>query len=119
MTVPPDPQSLPSHLRAPRTLRVRLAEHLREPQFRTTYVLLLNTATTAATGLVFWILFARLSETRAPIGLGYTIISLGTLVAILGKGGLDTALMRSVPDASREAAVRLLRFGAVLGGALA
>jgi O-antigen/teichoic acid export membrane protein len=102
----------------PEALRSRLLRHLAEPQHRTTYLLLLNTATTAATGLVFWVILARL-DTRTTIGLSYTIISLGTLTAILAKGGLDIALLRAIPLASRAAAVRLLRFGAVLGGALA
>jgi O-antigen/teichoic acid export membrane protein len=93
---------------------------LAEAQHRNAYYLMLNTATAAAGGLVFWLLLARISgRPPADIGLGYALIALGTIVGVLAKGGLDTALLRSVPGASRRAAAGLLRLGLGLGVSMA
>lgn len=100
-----------------RRLRRQVAEHWRQPQHRNTYYLTANTLLGAATGLVFWILLARiLALPPSTIGLGYAVIALGTTVGVVGKGGLDTALIRHVPSAGRRESARLLRDGILIGG---
>ncbi len=80
---------------------------------------MLNTATGAAAGLLFWLILARVAGLPpVEIGLGAALVALGTIVGVLAKGGLDTALLRSVPGASREEAGRLLRFAALAGAAV-
>lgn len=94
-------------------LRARLASHLGHAQHRNAYYLMLNTLTGAAAGLLFWFLLTGLGGLPpAEIGVGYVIVALGTIVAVVARGGLDTALVRTVPGASRDEGVRLLRFGA-------
>lgn len=101
-------------------LRERLTSHLAQSQHRNAYYLMLNTATGAAAGLVFWFLLARLAGLSAShIGVGYATVALGTMVGVLAKGGLDTALVRSVPGASRKEAARLLGFATRVGTSLA
>lgn len=102
------------------SLRARLVAHLAEPQHRNAYYLMLNTGTGAAVGLVFWFLLARFAGLAASqIGVGYATVALGTMVAVLAKGGLDTALVRTVPGASRQEAARLLRFSTLVGVSIA
>lgn len=89
-------------------------------QHRNTLILMLNQVTGAATGFLFWFLLARVVDLpAAELGIGYAAVALGTTVGVLAKGGLDTALVRTVPMASDEEAARLLRFSTLLGGAVA
>lgn len=98
--------------------RTQVASYLHEPQHRNTFLLTANTLMGAAAGLVFWLLLARIMGLPpAEIGIGYAIISLGTLIGVLAKGGLDTALIRWVPNASGPDGGRLLGLGALIGSA--
>lgn len=84
-------------------------------QHRTVAYLLLNTAVGAATGLAFWLLLVRIARLpAADIGVGYAIVSLGTTVALIAKGGLDTALLRNVPTTNGPEGTRLLHFSMIL-----
>lgn len=99
---------------------MRLRVHLAQGQHRTAYILTLNTALGAATGFLFWLLFARLAGLGAAgMGLGYAAVALGTGVAVVAKGGLDTALIQCVPGASRRQGVRLLAVALATGAGLA
>lgn len=101
-------------------LRARIALHWDEPQHRNASYLLLNTLTGAAVGVLFWVLLTRVAGLKEDhIGVGYATIALGTAVGLLAKGGLDMALMRTVPGASRREAARLLRYGIAVGVAAA
>lgn len=94
----------------------RLLRHLREPQHRDATLLLANMGLAAASGLVFWLVLTR--ALRLPpdeVGLGYATIAVGTLLGVLAKGGLDSALVRTVPWASRRSAARLLRLATAIG----
>lgn len=94
----------------------RTTKHWSERQHRNAYFLIFNNLLGAATGVVFWLLFARLFDVDpAVVGVGYATIALGTLIGVLAKGGLDTAILRSVPRASREAGLRLLVFAVTVG----
>lgn len=102
---------------ATRTWRDRLVAQWSDPQHRDTLFLTINTLLGAATGLLFWLILARIVHLPpSEVGLGFAIISLGTTVGVLGKGGLDTALVRNVPRASRQEGMRLLRFAVAIGG---
>ncbi len=80
-------------------------------QHRTVGFLLLNTALGAATGLGFWFLLVRVAELpAADIGVGYAIVSLGATIALLARGGLDTALLRGVPTTDGREGRRLMYF---------
>lgn len=90
--------------------RVRLASHLGQQQHRNAYYLMLNGITGAAAGLLFWLLLARvLAVPPHAIGVGAAVVSLGTILGVIAKGGLDTALIRHVPSTSKTGSRRLLR----------
>lgn len=85
-------------------------------QNRTTGLLLTNHAINAATGVVFWIVFIRVVGLDVgAIGLGYTIVAIGTAVGLVAKGGLGVAVMRHVPSMGEADGRRLLRRGILVG----
>ncbi len=97
----------------------RAGAHLMLAQHRTVGYLLMNTALGAATGLAFWLLLVRVAALpAADIGVGYAIVSLGATVALVARGGLDTALLRSVPAADPSDGTRLLHFSTALAVAV-
>lgn len=101
-------------------LRSRLEEHLSQAQHRNAYYLMASNVIGAAAGLAFWFLLAAVAGIEpGQIGVGHAAISIGTTIAVVAKGGLDTALVRTVPDASRDGGVRLLWFGVLVGAGLA
>jgi O-antigen/teichoic acid export membrane protein len=98
----------------------RLLRHLREPQHRDATLLVANMGLAAAAGLVFWLVLTRALRVPADeVGVGYATIAVGTLLGVLAKGGLDSALVRTVPWASRRSAARLLRMATGIGCAAA
>lgn len=98
----------------------RITRHLAEPQHRTAYLLMGNTLLAAAAGLAFWLVLTRwLQLPSETVGVGYTTVALGTTIGVLAKGGLDTALVRTVPSASGPSASRLLLLAAGIGMATA
>lgn len=85
-------------------------------QHRTTFLLLTNHGINAATGILFWLLFIRVVGLDAGgIGIGYTVVAIGTAVGLIAKGGLGTALMRHVPTADAGAGRRLLQLSIMAG----
>ncbi len=101
-------------------IRDQLASYWAEPQHRNAFFLMANTLTGAAAGLLFWLLFTRaLGLPAAQVGIGYTIVAIGTTVAVIAKGGFDTAIVRNVPDASRRDGLRLLGLSILLSTAAA
>ena len=108
----------------PATLAWRLPQAVRrrldQPQHRSAFFLTLNNVMGAATGVLFWLLLARVAGLGpAVIGIGYTIVSLGTLVGLLAKGGFDTALLLKVPGAGSAEGRSLLSFGYAVSAGLA
>ncbi len=80
----------------------------------------MNNAMAAGTGLLFWFIMVRIADIpTGQIGVGYSIIALGTTVALVAKGGLDTALLRNVPKASDREGLRLLGVGILVGASAA
>lgn len=86
-------------------------------QHRDSAALLFNTGATAAAGLLFWVVLTRaLDMPAADVGIGYAMVALGSTIALLGKGGLDTALVRHGAATSRREAGRLLGYAACIAG---
>lgn len=93
---------------------------LAQAQHRDAAFLVLNMAAQAAAGLLFWLVLTRLLRLdAATVGLGYATIALGTIAAVVAKGGLDTALLRHAPATSRAHADGLLRLALAIGAAVA
>lgn len=106
--------------RAAARFRHRIHAHVAQPQYRNAYYLLLSNVTGAVTGVLFWLLLVRVAHlSPAEIGVGYGIVATGTIIGLVAKGGLDTALIRTVPGASKQDALNLLRFGASVGTGVA
>ncbi|MEA3166766.1 MAG: hypothetical protein QOJ26_1640 [Thermoplasmata archaeon] len=98
----------------------RIARHLGEPQHRTAYLLMGNTLLAAAAGLGFWLVLTRVLHLPSEVvGVGYATVAVGTTIGVLAKGGLDTALVRTVPSASGRSATRLLALAAGIGASTA
>lgn len=95
-------------------------EELAEPQNREALYLLVNTLALAVGGLLFWLVVTRgLGVGSETVGRGYAIVSLGTAVGVVAKGGFDTAILRHAPHTDRSGANRLLWIGVAIGVALA
>ena len=98
----------PRSWRLPQALR----SHLAERQHRTAYYLTLSNLLGAATGVLFWFLLVRVAGLGPTIiGIGYTVVALGTVVGLIAKGGLDTALLLKVPASASADGRRLLAVG--------
>lgn len=100
-------------------VRDYLRSHLAHSQHRNAYFLMLNGIVGAFVGIVFWLVVARLVGSAEEIGVGFSVIALGTTIAVIAKGGLDTALLRAVPQSTRSGALRLLWFGIFIGSVAA
>lgn len=96
-----------------------IRSHLSHSQHRNAYFLMLNSIVGAFVGIAFWLLVARMVGSADEIGVGFSVIALGTTIAVIAKGGLDTALLRAVPSANRRGALRLLYFGILIGSVAA
>jgi O-antigen/teichoic acid export membrane protein len=106
--------------RVPAWLPNGVQAHLAHGQHRAAYYLTLNNVMGAATGVLFWLLLARAAGLGAAlIGVGYTVVALGTLVGVVAKGGLDTALLLKVPGQSGRGGRALLSFGATISASVA
>lgn len=60
------------------------------------FYLMLATFVLAATGFLFWVIVARMYDTTS-VGLATTILSVSTLLSLLGLAGFDTTLVRFLP----------------------
>ena len=92
-----------------------IRSHLSHAQHRNAYFLMLNGIVGAFVGIAFWLVVARLVGSAEEVGVGFSVIALGTTIAVIAKGGLDTALLRAVPSTTRKGALRLLWFGILVG----
>lgn len=103
-----------------RTQVTDIRNRIGHDQHRNAFLLVLSNLIAAATGLLFWLLLARLLHLPASeIGIGYAIVGMGATIGVIAKGGLDTSLLRSIPAATHEGAARLARFGILVGSGLA
>lgn len=85
----------------------RLVSHSRDPVYGNGVALMLNAASGAALGFLFWMLAARLFAAE-DLGFGIAVVSAATLAALIGKAGFDAALIRFLPHVHARYARKLL-----------
>jgi O-antigen/teichoic acid export membrane protein len=88
-------------------LRRRLAEHVRVPLHRDGYALAVNSAFTAATGLLYWILAAKTYSTHA-VGLNSALISSMMFLAGIASLNLPNILVRFLPESGDRTRTRVI-----------
>ncbi len=98
-------------------LRDRARAHASEPLFRTAYGLMATTAVTAAAGLVFWVLAARLFSPQA-VGRGSVLIASMMALSAFCQLNLNSTLARFLPQVERPARALVLSYAATGGAAL-
>jgi O-antigen/teichoic acid export membrane protein len=92
----PGPALSPARL-APAELCHRLLEHVRIPLHRDAYALALNSAFTAATGLLYWIVAAKAYSARA-VGVNSALISAMMFLAGIASLNLPNIIVRFLPE---------------------
>lgn len=97
------PTPLPSAAR----LRRRLLEHVRIPLNRDAYALALNSAFTAATGLLYWIVAATTYSANA-VGLNSALVSAMMFLAGVASLNLPNILVRFLPESGARIFARVV-----------
>ena len=82
------------------TSRQRLKQFLTTPLYSNAVYLIANSAVVSLFGFFFWLIVARF-YTEAEVGFSSAIISAIMLLAILGLVGLDSSLIRFLPQAEK------------------
>jgi len=82
------------------TSRQRLKRVITTPLYSNAFYLMLNTAVMALCGFFFWMVVARF-YTEAEVGFSSAIISAISLIAIISLVGLNTSLIRFLPQADK------------------
>jgi O-antigen/teichoic acid export membrane protein len=80
----------------------RLRVHLAAPVYRSTYALIASTGITAALGVAFWAVSARLYD-ASDVGLAVAAVSAMTLVASLSQLNASGGLARFIPESGQDA----------------
>jgi O-antigen/teichoic acid export membrane protein len=93
--------------------RQGLLTHLRDPLYRTGYLLTLGTAVTSLLGFVFWVLVAR-GYTARVVGANAAAISAMMFLANACQLGLPAVLVRDLPAAGERAGGLIVRSYAVM-----
>jgi O-antigen/teichoic acid export membrane protein len=81
-----------------------IKKYYREPLYRNSLAIMLNSAFSSFFGLLFWIVAAR-TMPSTQIGLATAAISAATLVFTLSRLGLDTGLTRFLPRSTDRSAL--------------
>ena len=71
----------------------------REPMYRNSIYIILNSLSSAGLGFIFWIFAARLFST-SDVGVAAALISTMTLLVQLSRFGLDESMIRYIKDYS-------------------
>src|SRR5690348_10403610 len=100
-------EALPGAGRDASGMRGRLAEHVRIPLHRDAYALALNSAFTAATGLLYWIVAAKAFSAHA-VGLNSALISAMMFLAGVASLNLPNILVRFLPESGHRIRVRVV-----------
>jgi O-antigen/teichoic acid export membrane protein len=90
-----------------------IAAVLRDPMVRNSLYLMLTTLTMAGAGLVFWVVNAHL-HSPAEIGRATTLIAAVTLLSYFSLAGLNSTLVRRLPQAADRGAEVSTSVGVVL-----
>lgn len=69
--------------------------------FMNAFYLMLSTFVVAASGLVFWMVVTRTYDVTA-VGLATTLLSVSSLLSLLGLAGFDTTFVRFLPNTPRK-----------------
>lgn len=94
----------------------RLTNHFKtDSLFRNSIYLMASTGFVAILGFVFWLIAARLYSPH-DIGIGTTLISIGTLIGALAQLGFNNSLVRYLPLSKNPS--RLVSSAATLSGIL-
>jgi O-antigen/teichoic acid export membrane protein len=88
-------------------MRRQLVDHLRIPLHRDGYALALNSAFTAVTGLVYWILAAHAFSAHA-VGLNFALISAMTLLSGIASLNLPNIIVRFLPESGHRTLARVV-----------
>ena len=78
-----------------------LKSYWKDPLYRNSAALMLNSVFGAFFGLLFWIVAARTMPSR-DIGLATAAISAGALILALSRLGLDAGLVRYLPESKNR-----------------
>ena len=76
-------------------------DNLKDPLYRNSLAIMLNSAIGAFFGLLFWIMAAR-SMPSGEIGLATALISATELILVLSRLGLDQGLVRFLPGSENK-----------------
>src|SRR5438128_4646252 len=94
------PRPAAGNVRAIPSMR-RLLAHVRTPLHRDGYALVVNSVFTAGTGVVYWVIAAKLFSPHA-VGLNSALVSSMMFLAGLAGLNLVNILVRFLPDAGRR-----------------
>jgi O-antigen/teichoic acid export membrane protein len=103
MVIDATPRTLPQAGR----VRRRLVEHVQLPLHRDGYALALNSAFTAATGLVYWIVAAHAFTTHA-VGLNSALIAAMTFLSGMASLNLPNIIVRFLPESGDRTVSRVI-----------
>ena len=78
-----------------------LEKYYKEPLYRNSIAIMLNTASGAIFGFLFWIVVAHLMSS-SNLGLAVTLISVITLISTLSILGMDDGLIRFLPRSDNK-----------------
>lgn len=78
-----------------------IEKYYREPLYRNSIIIILNTIIGAIFGLLFWIVAARMMSSE-DIGLATALISACSLILPLSKFGMDSGLIRFLPNSKNK-----------------
>ncbi len=96
-------------LTRPRRIGSRALAGIRDPTYRGSYALVINTAGTTAFGVAYWAVAARLYD-RQLLGRSAALVSALILVSSLAQLNVGNALPRFLPQAGQSAG-RLIAYG--------
>jgi O-antigen/teichoic acid export membrane protein len=85
----------------------RLREHVRTPLHRDAYALALNSAFTAATGLLYWIVAAKTFSAHA-VGVNSALISAMLFLAGIASLNLPNIIVRFLPESGGRIVTRVV-----------
>jgi O-antigen/teichoic acid export membrane protein len=88
-------------------MRRRLLEHVRTPLHRDGYALAFNSAFTAATGLLYWVIAAR-SYSAHAVGLNSALISSMMFLAGIASLNFPNILVRFLPHSGNRTSQRIV-----------
>lgn len=100
---------------SPGGILARARAHLAQPLFRNSYLLVLNALVTTGSGMLFWVVAARLAPPE-EVGVASTAFSVLFFLSVLARLGFDVTLLREVPGAPPHRLALLARTAFLVTG---